>query len=99
MKKTTSFSWILTTCAAVLVLVAHSGYRTASAAITGKISGIVKSEATQTPLGDAKITVVGTSDTATTNQSGYYVIANIAPGTYNLKVERADYQLANRYGR
>ena len=91
MKKTTSFSWILTTCTAVLVIVAHSGYRTASAAITGKISGIVKSEATQTPLGDAKITVVGTSDTATTNQSGYYVIANIAPGTYNLKVERADY--------
>ena len=42
-------------------------------------------------MANAKITVVGTSDTATTNQSGYYVIANIAPGTNNVKVERAGY--------
>ena len=59
MKKTTSFSWILTTCAAVFVIVAHSGYRTASAAITGKISGIVKSEATQTPLGMPRLPLLG----------------------------------------
>ena len=91
MKKTTSFSWILTTCTAVLLFAGHSGYHTASAAITGKISGIIKSEVSQTPLANVEITVVGTSDTATTNQGGYYVIANIAPGTYDLKVERAGY--------
>ena len=91
MKKTTSFSWTLAIFAAVLLFAGHSGYRTASAAITGKISGIVKSEVSQIPLANVEITVVGTSDTATTNQGGYYVIANIAPGTYDLKVERAGY--------
>ena len=91
MKKTTPFSWIPTICVAVLLFAGLSGYRTASAALTGKISGIVTSKATQTPLVNAKIAVVGTSDTATTNQNGYYVIANITPGTYDLKVERAGY--------
>ena len=91
MKKTTLFSWIPALCLSLLLFAVLSSYRTASAAITGKISGVVTSEATRTPLANAKITVVGTSDTATTNQSGYYVIANIAPGTYNLKVERAGY--------
>ena len=99
MKKTTPYSWILTICLAVLLFEVHSGYRTASAAITGKVSGVVTSEATRTPLANAKIIVLGTSDTATTNQSGYYVIANIAPGTYNLKVERAGYSSQIGHGR
>ena len=91
MKKTILFSWISTLCLTVLLFVAPSSYDTASAAITGKISGIVTSKVTQTPLANAKISVIGTSDTTTTNQNGYYVITNIAPGTYDLKVERAGY--------
>ena len=91
MNKTIPFSWTSIIFATVLLFAAHSGFHTASAAITGKISGVVTSEATRSPLANAKITVLGLSDTATTNPNGYYVIANIAPGTYDLKVERAGY--------
>ena len=92
MKKTTPYSWIPTICAAVLLFAVHSGYRTASAAITGKISGFVTSEVTQTPLANATITISGTSTTATTNIRGYYVITNVVPGSYDIKVDRPGYR-------
>ena len=57
----------------------------------GKISGVVTAEATQAPLADVTVTIVGTSSTATTNDAGYYVIVNIPPGGYDVKVELGDY--------
>ena len=63
-----------------------------SAAITGKISGIITSEEMSEPLANVTVTIVGTSSTATTNDAGYYVMTNIPPGGYDVKVE------LNRYG-
>ena len=63
----------------------------ASAAITGKISGIVTAEATEAPLANVTVTLVGTSSTTTTNDAGYYVLINIPPGGYDVKAELSDY--------
>ena len=62
-----------------------------SAAITGKISGVITAEATNAPLANVTVTLVGTSTTATTNDDGYYVITNIPPGDYDVKVELTGY--------
>ena len=63
----------------------------ASAAITGKVSGVITTEATNEPLANVRVTIVGTSSTATTNDTGYYVMTNIPPGGYDVKVERTGY--------
>ena len=63
----------------------------ASAAITGKISGVITAETTNEPLTNVTVTIVGTSSTTTANDSGYYVMTNIPPGDYNVKVELTDY--------
>ncbi len=91
MKKRIPFSSIYTIFVIAFALLAHSGFRTASAAITGKISGIVTSNVTQTPLPNATITIPGTSVATTTNERGYYVITNISPGTYDIKIDRQGY--------
>ena len=62
-----------------------------SAAIIGKISGVITAEATNEPLADVTVTIVGTSSTATTNDAGYYVMTNIPPGSYDVKVELTGY--------
>ena len=63
----------------------------ASAAITGKISGVITAQATNEPLANVTVTIVGTSTTATTNDAGYYVMTNIRPGGYDVKVELTGY--------
>ena len=75
----------------IIVFVAVIGVWDASAAITGKISGVVTAEATKVPLADVTVTIVGTSSTTTTNDAGYYVLINIPPGGYDVKVEIAGY--------
>ena len=62
-----------------------------SAAITGKISGVITAEATNEPLANVTVTIVGTSSTTTTNDAGYYVITNIPPSDYDIKVELTGY--------
>ncbi len=62
------------------------------AATTGKISGIVTDESTKQPLTNAKVKIVGTSTTTTTNDSGYYVMTNIPPAGYDVKVELTGYR-------
>ena len=61
------------------------------AAITGKIAGVITAEATNEPLANVTVTILGTSSTATTNDAGYYVMTNIAPGDYNIKAELTGY--------
>ena len=92
MKKVTPSFWILIPCIAILVFVGKSDFHNASAAITGKISGVVTAEATNAPLANATVTIVGTSSTAKTNDAGYYVMTNIAPGGYDVKVELTGYR-------
>ena len=62
-----------------------------SAAITGKISGVITAESTNEPLANVTVTIVGTSSTATTNDTGYYVMTNISPGGYDVKAELTGY--------
>ena len=87
MKKTAPCYWIL--IAAVLMF--GVSMRNASAAIIGKISGVITDEATSAPLANAALTIVGTSSTATTNDDGYYVMTNIPPGGYDVKAELTGY--------
>ena len=68
------------------------GTQGVSAATIGKISGIVTAETTKQPLPNANVSIVGTSTTTTTNDSGYYVITNIPPGGYDIKVELTGYR-------
>lgn len=75
----------------VVCLAVVATYRT-NAATIGKISGIVTDEATKQPLMNAKVTIVGTNTTATTNDSGYYVMTNIDPGGYDVQVEFTGYR-------
>ncbi len=76
----------------IFTCIAIVGTDDATAATIGKISGIVTAEATKQPLANAKVTIVGTSTTATTNDSGYYVMTNIDPGGYDVRVEFTGYR-------
>ena len=61
------------------------------AAITGKVAGVITAEATSEPLANVTVTILGTSSIATTNDAGYYVMTNIAPGDYDVKAELTGY--------
>ena len=89
MKKTAPFFWILTACVSVLML--DAGIHSASAAIIGKISGVITDEAASAPLANVTVTIVGTSSTATTNDDGYFVMTNIPPGGYDVRAELTGY--------
>ena len=84
LKKAVLFALII----AGMVMVGIQGV---SAAITGKISGVITAEATNEPLANVTVTIVGTSSTTTTNDAGYYVMTNIPPRGYDVKVELTDY--------
>jgi outer membrane receptor for ferrienterochelin and colicin len=58
------------------------------------IAGSVVDAATGLPLRGATVTVVGTSVTTFTDDSGRFSIANIPPGTYRLKAMHQEYQPA-----
>jgi TonB-linked SusC/RagA family outer membrane protein len=55
------------------------------------ITGEVRDRATQQPLGDAQVFVVGTQRGARTDAAGQYRIANVTPGTYQLRAIRLGY--------
>ena len=58
---------------------------------TGRISGHVRDATTGSPIKSANVIVVGTSLSATTNDSGYYVIRNVPVGTYQLTARMIGY--------
>ena len=82
----------------VIVCIAAALPFVASAAITGKISGVITAEETDSPLANVTVTLVGTSTTATTNSVGYYVMTNVPPGSYDVKVELTGYAVATVAG-
>ncbi len=91
MKKNNIFSlcvFILSIVVGIMTVGTHH----VIAATTGKISGIVTVEGTEQPLANAKVTILGTSTTTTTNDSGYYVITNISPAGYDVIVELTGYR-------
>jgi outer membrane receptor protein involved in Fe transport len=59
---------------------------------TGKLSGVIKDADTGEPLVGANIIIEGTSFGAATNINGEYVILNIPPGRYNVKISYIGYE-------
>lgn len=64
------------------------------AGTTGKLSGSVKDSQTGEPLVGANIIIVGTEFGAATNLDGNFVILNIPPGSYSVKVSYIGYQIS-----
>ncbi len=63
-------------------------------AASGKISGTIKDSKTHEPLIGANILIEGTQMGAASNIDGYYVILNVQPGTYTLRVSMVGYASA-----
>lgn len=59
---------------------------------TGKITGVVIDEGNKEPLPGATVQIVGTKLGAITKDNGFYVILNVPPGSYDLKVSFIGYQ-------
>ncbi len=67
----------------LLLLLAVSA---ANAGITGKISGKVTDSDTGEPLVAVNVVVEGSFRGATTDLDGNYIILNISPGKYNVRI-------------
>ncbi len=63
-----------------------------NAAETGQIKGIVTDSQTGNPIISASVFIVGTSISAQTDFEGKYIISNVEPGKYQLRVTHIDYQ-------
>ncbi len=63
-----------------------------NAGTTGKIMGRVIDAKTKEPLPAANVMIEGTNMGAATDVDGYYVILNVPPGTYTLKVTYLGYK-------
>src|SRR5437588_1943914 len=57
----------------------------------GSIVGAVSGGPTGTPLSGARVTLVGTHFSASTDVSGHYVILDVPPGTYRMRVRVLGY--------
>ncbi|ARA93136.1 hypothetical protein AWN76_008170 [Rhodothermaceae bacterium RA] len=71
--------------ATLLLAVALLFPATVALAQSGKIAGIVTDAATGEPLIGVNVVIEGTTQGATTDIDGYYVILNVRPGTYNVR--------------
>jgi len=56
------------------------------------ITGQVRDQATQQPLSDAQVRIVGTQQGARTDAQGAYRIANVSPGSYQVSAIRLGYE-------
>jgi len=62
------------------------------AGVTGKLSGSVKDSVTGEPLVGANVVVLGTDLGGATNLEGEFIILNIPPGLYKIKVSYIGYE-------
>ena len=62
----------------------------------GTISGTVIDQATQQPLQDAQVSVVGTQRGAATDQRGHFTITGVPAGTYTVRARRIGYAVNNQ---
>ncbi|MCX6135492.1 MAG: TonB-dependent receptor [Ignavibacteriales bacterium] len=77
--------WLIALCALILVpLLLLAG-------TTGKIAGKIVDKATNEPLVGANVVLVGTTLGASADVDGSYVILNIPPGAYTLRVTMIGY--------
>src|SRR3990172_1917161 len=61
------------------------------AGTTGKIAGTVVDAQTGEKIIGANVVIVGTTQGASTNVDGYYVILNVLPGTYSVRASLVGY--------
>ena len=61
---------------------------------TGTLEGVVKDKATGTPLMGANVIIVGTPYGAAADASGKFIVYNIPPGLYTVRVQMLGYQTA-----
>jgi hypothetical protein len=64
---------------------------------TGNVTGLVKDNF-GTSIANATVVVESTAYSATTNSSGYYIIANIPIGTYTITASKAGYVNQSKTG-
>jgi len=64
----------------------------AAAAQTGRVEGAVRSTEGGTPVGGARVSIVGTALNATSDERGMYSIGAVPVGTYSLRVQAVGYQ-------
>lgn len=67
-----------------------------ASAQSGVIRGRVVDAATQQPLQDAQVSVVGTQRGAATDQRGEYSIAGVPAGSYTVRARRIGYSVGNQ---
>jgi TonB-linked SusC/RagA family outer membrane protein len=79
--------------AAVTVFVPVVGAR---AQATGTITGRVTDRATQQPIPDAQVLIIGTTRGARTTDAGQYRLASVPAGTVRLRVIRLGYEAETR---
>ncbi len=77
---------------AVLALVSLIAAAIIMAAPTGQISGTIVDSQTNLPIAGASIAVVGTNRGAVTDSSGNFLIKEIPPGNYTLRITGVGYQ-------
>jgi hypothetical protein len=88
--KTKSFTKIM----CILLIILMTGFvADVWAALTGKIAGQVTGNDTGEPLAGANVVLEGTGMGAAADESGYFVILNVPPGTYKLTVVMVGYAL------
>ncbi len=75
----------------LLAFVTISFSQISFAGTTGKIAGYVYDKTTNEPLIGANVILAGTNMGAATDANGYFVILNVPPGTYTLKVNYIGY--------
>jgi len=64
------------------------------AGVTGKISGVITDKETGEALPGANVIIEGTQKGAAADLNGKYLIINLAPGTYTLRVQMIGYSSA-----
>jgi outer membrane receptor protein involved in Fe transport len=57
------------------------------AGVTGKIAGLVKDKETGTRLAGANVLIMGTTQGAAADLDGNFLIINVPPGTYKLRIQ------------
>ena len=77
---------------ALLLLAATLQDNQALAADNGVLQGSVRDAQTTDPLPSASVVLVGTSFGAATDVNGMYIIRNIPPGTYTMRVSYIGYK-------
>lgn len=83
---------LLSRSLAIFLIFAFGFIGSLNAGTTGKISGMVKDAESGMPLPGANIVLEGTMMGAASDMDGHYLVMNVPPGIYTLKVTMMGYQ-------